>query len=98
MSNRLPLLFGSDGVDAKAEATSSIAAKPTSGLPPKEDLAFARTAITEVLTGRKDVSAPWENAKTGAHGSVTPIATAYIEDGHTCRDFLASYVQSGSET
>ncbi len=99
MSHRLGSIFGSDGVDAKAEATGSIAAKPTSGLPPEEDLAFARTAITEVLTGnRKDVSAPWENPSTGARGSVTPIASAYIEDGHTCRDFLASYVRSGSET
>ena len=29
---------------------------------------------------------------------MTPIATAYSQDGVTCRDFLASYVRSGAET
>ena len=45
--------------------------------------------------GGKDASAPWENPRTGARGTVTPIASAYTQDGQTCRDFLASYV-SGS--
>ena len=35
--------------------------------------------------------------KTGARGSVTPIAQAYASDGTTCRDFLASYVNEGAE-
>ena len=43
--------------------------------------------------GGKDASAPWENPRTGARGTVTPIASAYTQDGLTCRDFLASYVQ-----
>ena len=43
--------------------------------------------------GDKDSSQPWENPETGARGSVTPLAQAYsAEDGRTCRDFLASYV------
>ena len=63
------------------------------------DLAFARTAASDVLTrGGKDISQPWENPSTGARGSVTPIASAYTTDGRTCRDFLASYVNGSSES
>ena len=45
----------------------------------------------------KDAAVPWENRKTGAHGTITPIASAYSQDGLTCRDFLASFVRNGSE-
>jgi surface antigen len=62
------------------------------------DLVFARLAIVEVLTrGSNDTSAPWENPNSGARGTVTPIASVYVRDGSTCRDFLASYVREGSE-
>ena len=40
---------------------------------------------------------PWENPTTGARGTVTPLSTAYSNNGTTCRDFLASYVRNGSE-
>jgi surface antigen len=68
-------------------------------MPTETDLAFARTAASDVLTrGPKDSSQPWENPKTGARGSVTPLASSYTsEDGRTCRDFLASYVNGHSE-
>jgi len=68
--------------------------------PTETDLAFARTAASDVLTsGPKDASQPWENPKTGARGSVTPLASAYTgEDGRTCRDFLASYVNGHWES
>jgi surface antigen len=46
---------------------------------------------------RKDVSLPWENPKTGAHGTVTPLTSAYTTDGVLCRDFIASYVRGTSE-
>ena len=56
----------------------------TGSLPAKEpeptdtDLAFARTAASDVLTkGDKDTSQPWANPETGARGSVTPLAQAY---------------------
>jgi surface antigen len=63
------------------------------------DLAVARAAIAEALArGGKDVSMPWENPATGARGTITPLAAAYIQDGTTCRDFLASYVRSGNES
>ena len=69
-------------------------------LPTESDLAFARTAASDVLTkGDKDTSQPWQNPETGARGSVTPLAQAYANaDGRTCRDFLASYVNGRSES
>jgi surface antigen len=68
--------------------------------PTDSDLAFTRTAASDVLTkGDKDSSQPWENPETGARGSVTPLSQAYsAEDGRTCRDFLASYVNGRSES
>ena len=65
--------------------------------PPAEaDLAIARAAASEVLAkGGKDTSMPWENPQTGARGTITPLTSAYSQDGATCRDFLASYVKNG---
>jgi len=87
---------------ADPESTGAVASrKPAAlapGLPPEQDLAFARVAVAEVLArGDSGLSAPWENPRTGARGTVTPVATAYTQDGETCRDFLASYVREGSE-
>jgi len=81
------------------ETTGSI--RPTQApVPTETDLAFARNAASDVLTkGTKDSSQPWENPETGARGSVTPLAQAYAaEDGRTCRDFLASYVNGRAES
>jgi len=81
--------------------TGSISPQQGHGQGPTDaDLAFARDAASDVLTkGDKDSSRPWENAKTGAHGSVTPLAKAYTaDDGRTCRDFLASYVNGETES
>ena len=68
--------------------------------PTDSDLAFARNAASDVLTkGDKDSSQPWQNPQTGARGSVTPLAQAYSgDDGRTCRDFLASYVNGRTES
>ena len=77
--------------------TGSIPARPKA--PTETDLAFARTAASDVLAkGDKDASQPWENPQTGARGSVTPLASSYAEDGRTCRDFLASYVNGDTES
>ena len=84
-----------------ADVTGSLAKQPgTPPAPTESDLAFARTAASDVLTkGDKDSSQPWENPETGARGSVTPLSQAYsAEDGRTCRDFLASYVNGRSES
>ena len=83
------------------DLTGSIGPAPVRAPAPTEsDLAFARNAASDVLTkGDKDSSQPWENPETGARGSVTPLAQAYsAEDGRTCRDFLASYVNGRSES
>ncbi len=71
-----------------------------SAAPTDSDLAFARNAASDVLTkGDKDSSQAWENPETGARGSVTPLSQAYAaEDGRTCRDFLASYVNGRTES
>src|SRR6266704_3525929 len=72
--------------------------KATAEMPAEADLASARAAVSEVLIkGGKHSSVPWENPKTGARGTVTPLASDYSQDGITCRDFLASYVKNGSE-
>jgi hypothetical protein len=99
-SYQLDSLFGKKD-DEKAEYTSSLkptAAKPAGDTPAASDLAVARAAASEVLAkGGKDISMPWENPRTGARGTVTPVASAYTQDGFTCRDFLASYVKNGTE-
>jgi hypothetical protein len=90
-----------DSLKGEAAQTASlhVAPKPGAEPPAEGDLAIARAAVSEVLTkGGKDVSLPWENPSTGARGTVTPLATAYDQDGATCRDFLASYVKNGSES
>ncbi|MBR0694221.1 hypothetical protein JQ553_13450 [Bradyrhizobium lablabi] len=84
-----------DGVTGSIRPTRASAPAPT-----ESDLAYARNAASDVLTkGGKDYSQPWENPETGARGSVTPLANAYAgEDGRTCRDFLASYVNGTTES
>jgi surface antigen len=97
-------LFGKDDDTPAVSATGTTAPvtdaeKPTSEMPPDVDLAYARAAATEVLAGgEKRGSARWENPRTGARGTVTPIAKAYVQDGLTCRGFLASFVREGSES
>jgi hypothetical protein len=102
-SYQLGSLFGKDDDTPTVSATGTTtpapdAEKPMSEMPVDADLAYARAAATEVLaTGEKRGSARWENPRTGARGTVTPIAKAYLQDGVTCRDFLASFVREGSE-
>jgi hypothetical protein len=96
---QLDSLFGKKD---EAETTASVPttkSEPGDGLPAEVDLAYARAAASDVLPrGGKDTSQPWENPRTGARGTVTPIATVYNNAGFTCRDFLASYVVNGSES
>ena len=93
-----------DGAFAKMddnEVTGSLGAGQAGPpVPTETDLAFARTAASDVLTkGDKDSSQSWENPETGARGSVTPLSQAYsADDGRTCRDFLASYVKGRAES
>jgi len=59
----------------------------------------AKAAVSKLLAlGRKYASLPWENPRTGARGTVTPITSAYsAAGGRTCRDFLASYINGASQ-
>lgn len=95
------------GKDEKSDQTASLrptpatAPKPapSAATPTEHDLAYAKAAAAAVLSRtEKDASQPWENPRTGARGTVTPIADAYTQDGFQCRDFLASYVRDGAES
>lgn len=85
----------------KTEVTGSIpsTAKTAAAaeLPNDNDLDLARAAAAQALAA-DGKSVPWENPRTGARGTITPIANAYTQDGFVCRDFLASYVQQGAES
>jgi surface antigen len=89
-----------DMLSSDKETTGSVTPRVAEAkLPPEADLAFTRAAATEVLArGAKDSSQPWENPRSGARGTVTPIATAHVVDGRTCHDFLASYVSGKEES
>ena len=66
----------------------------TSSPASESDLSIARAAASEMLgKGGKTASMPWENPRTGARGTITPLASAYSQDGLICHDFLASYVR-----
>jgi surface antigen len=96
-SYQLDSLFGKKDDASLTGALQPVAARPLTGMPPEGDLAFARAAVSEVLSrGGKDASVPWENPKTGARGTVTPVSSAYSQDGTTCHEFLASYERDGS--
>jgi len=99
-SYKLGSVFSEEG---KSETAGSVTAADratarTAGGSADADLAFAKAAATEALGRAGDVSVPWENPGTGARGTITPLASAYTQDGFLCRDFLASYIRRGSES
>ena len=98
LSGQFDSLFGSERAEQTGTVTPPPGTKEVGQLPPDADLAYARAAASAVLSrNEKDASMPWENPRTGTRGTVTPIATAYTQDGQTCRDFLASFVNRGSQ-
>jgi surface antigen len=97
MSYQLESYFGDNTTTGSISPAPG--AKNAEKLPPQHDLAYAKAAASEVLRrGEKDASLDWENPSTGARGTVTPIASAYSQDGQTCRDFLASYVNESEQS
>lgn len=81
--------------------TGSVAAAPapTAAAITESDLAAAKAVVARLFSfGRKDLALPWENPSTGARGTVTPLASAYTQGGHTCHDFLASYIKGAAES
>jgi surface antigen len=98
-SYELGSLFEKDNAKTGVARSSGAVIPASNVLPTDTDLAYASAAAADVLTkGGKGVSAPWENPRTGARGTVTPIAAAYSQDGSQCREFLASYVVNDSES
>jgi len=98
LSGQFDSMFGSSSERTTGTITPSPGTKESAQLPPDADLAYARAAVSAVLSrDEKDTSMPWENPGTGTRGTVTPIAAAYTMDGQTCRDFLASFVRGGSQ-
>jgi hypothetical protein len=100
-SFRLDSITGASASDGRGDITATLrpspAVKPLAQ-PAEADLAIARATASEALSkGGKDTSLPWENPKTGARGTVTPVASAHTVDGLTCQEFLASYVRNGAE-
>jgi surface antigen len=97
-SYKLGSLFGEDKADKTATVTPASAPKPAAAAA-DGDLALAKAAAAELLAqGGKDQSLPWQNPRTGAHGTVTPIASTYTRDGFACHDFLASHVQGDKQS
>ena len=86
-SYNLSSIFGGSGSKAKAntgadtsDITGSIGRRPATKtaakLPPTDDLAYAKAAVSKLLAlGRKYASLPWENPATGARGTITPITS-----------------------
>lgn len=61
------------------------------------DLIYAKAAASALFSrGAKDASAAWENPRTGAYGTITPIAST--EGDPQCRSFLASHVRATRES
>src|SRR5262245_14653515 len=62
------------------------------------DWTLATAALREALAKDDDGgSVPWQNPDTGARGTVTPVASAFVQEGFACRNFLASHVGGGHE-
>jgi hypothetical protein len=84
------------------QGDTTASAQPASPRPQSStgmfSLAAIYAAVSEALgKGGSNTSVPWEDPATGARGTVTPLSSAYVQHGTTCRDFLASYVRGSSE-
>jgi surface antigen len=78
----------------KIDSTDLISALSTGAIS-DDDLVVASGATATLLA--RGNGGPWENPQTGAHGTITPIAAAYRDNGVECRDFLQSYVHDKAE-
>ena len=102
-SYRLAALVSQDDTDV---TTTGSVTQPTdravpvaiaSG-PAEADLAYARAAASNVLaSGGKNAERALAKPTNGASGNITPLDTAYREDGQPCRDFLASYMHGPAQ-
>jgi surface antigen len=89
---------------AKSEVTGSTPARSASKNSASSekinpsDWSLATVALQEALAKAEEgASVPWQNPSTGARGTVTPVANAFVQEGFACRNFLASHVGNGNE-
>jgi surface antigen len=83
--------------DRDATGALSNSKRLASGMTPA-DWSLATAALREALGKSEDgTSIPWQNPRTGTRGTVTPVASAYVQEGSACRNFLASHVGDGHE-
>jgi surface antigen len=62
------------------------------------DWGLATAALREALGKEEEgISVPWQNPSTGVRGTVTPVASAFVQEGFTCRNFLASHIGGSRE-
>ncbi len=92
----LPAQFGLWGRGDRADPINFTSTQGA-GAFSSADLAVASAATTKLLDHGDEAGGPWENPVTGARGTITPLATAYRDNGIECRDFLASYVREKAE-
>ena len=106
MSWELGSLFGKDDDTPTASKESprdvtgalQLASARSEGVMTAADWSLASVAVREALSKSEDgTSIPWTNAATGTRGTVTPIASAYVQQGSACRTFLGSRVGEGKE-
>jgi surface antigen len=90
----LPAVGLSADASAKSDSIDLISALST-GAFSDDDLIVASMAAATLLARGK--GGPWENPRTGARGTITPIAAVYRDNGVECRDFLVSYVHDRAE-
>jgi hypothetical protein len=90
----LPAVGLSADASATADSTDLISALST-GAFSDDDLIVASMAAATLLARGK--GGPWENPRTGARGTIAPIAAVYRDNGVECRDFLVSYVHDKAE-
>ena len=62
------------------------------------DLEAASAVTAAILEHDDQMSGPWQNPLTGAHGTITPVAATYRDGRYECHAFLASYVRANGET
>jgi surface antigen len=106
MSWELGSLFGKDDDIPTSEKGSSrevtgavqLQSARVEGAMTGADWSLATVAVREALSRNEDgTSIPWTNPATGTRGTVTPVASAYVQEGSACRTFLASRVGEGKE-
>lgn len=92
----MPTQLGFFSRDDRTNSINSMSER-NAGAFSNTDLAVASAATTALLEHDGGAGGPWENSLTGARGTITPLATAYRDNGIECRDFLASYVREKAE-